>query len=199
MKVEGQRVFAEESPDWRFDFGGSVTCEMCGEEPATIHLLRVAEGAVTHTHLCGRCAESVADESDGLAIVLAVPSVLRQLGKGPVEEQVAPALQAEGAEPFCSVCGTTLSDVKESGLVGCTKCYQVFQEYLEGLLEQGAEPVEHMGKMPHRGPETHTLRHEIMRLERMLRELVACERFEEAAGVRDRLAELGERLESESL
>jgi protein-arginine kinase activator protein McsA len=31
-----------------------------------------------------------------------------------------------------------------------------------------------------------------------LNELVACERFEEAAGVRDRLAELGQELKGES-
>jgi protein-arginine kinase activator protein McsA len=35
----------------------------------------------------------------------------------------------------------------------------------------------------------------MMRLERMLRELVEHERFEEAAGVRDRLAELGHSLD----
>jgi protein arginine kinase activator len=193
---EEERVFAEESPDWKFEFGGSVTCELCGDEPATIHLLRVVDGAVSHTHLCPGCAESVADETDGLAIVLAVPSVLRQLGRGLSEEPAAQSLHLEGEESFCSVCGTTLSDLKESGLVGCAKCYQVFQDYLEGILLQGEKHVEHLGKMPHRGPESDTLRHEIMRLQRMLRELVACERFEEAAGVRDRLTELGQRLEA---
>jgi protein-arginine kinase activator protein McsA len=35
----------------------------------------------------------------------------------------------------------------------------------------------------------------MMRLERMLRELVEHERFEEAAGVRDRLTELGQRMD----
>ncbi len=49
--------------------------------------------------------------------------------------------------------------------------------------------------MPLRGPETDTLRHETMRLERMLRELVEHERYEEAAGVRDRLTELGQALD----
>ncbi len=93
------------------------------------------------------------------------------------------------------MCGTTLTDLKESGLVGCVDCYRVFAEYLEATVRREAEPVEHLGKMPQRGPETDTLRHEMLRLQRMLRELVACERFEEAAGVRDRLTELGQRLE----
>lgn len=188
-------MFSEEPPSWSFDLGASVTCERCGEEPASVHLLRVVDGQVTHTHLCPACAEGLAEETEGMALVLAVPSVLRQMGRGVVsEETAAPPLETDGNEHYCEVCGTTLTDLKESGLVGCSNCYKVFSEYLENLLAGGAEPVEHLGKIPHRGPETDNLRHEILRLQRMLRELVECERFEEAAGVRDRLTELDQRL-----
>ena len=187
-------MFAEDSADWNIDLSGSVMCEVCGEEPATIHLLRVADGAVSHTHLCPGCAEEVAEETDGLALVLAVPSVLRHLGKAAQQEPV-PVVEDPVPDGFCSVCGTTLTDVKESGLVGCPNCYRVFEDYLGRAVPEGREATEHLGKIPHRGPETDNLRHEIMRLERMLRELVATERFEEAAGVRDRLSELGQRLE----
>ena len=83
-------------------------------------------------------------------------------------------------------------------MVGCADCYQVFAEHLQASVQADAEPTEHVGKIPHRGPESDTLRHEMMRLQRMLRELVQCERFEEAAGVRDRLTELGQRLEREA-
>jgi protein arginine kinase activator len=189
-------VFAEELPGWSFDLGSLVTCERCGEEPASVHLLRVVDGTVSHTHLCPGCAEGMAEETEGLALVLAVPSVLRHMGKGPtVEEKTPAAPDSERSEQRCDVCGTTLTDLKESGLVGCGKCYEAFADYLETLLAGGAEPAEHLGKIPHRGPETDNLRHEMLRLQRMLRELVACERFEEAAGVRDRLTELGQRME----
>lgn len=190
-------MFADESSDWNLDVGGSVTCEVCGEQPAAIHLLRVVDGAVSHTHLCPACADDMAEQTEGLALVLAVPSALRGLGKVPAPQENVSALSHE-EDLFCGVCGTTLTDFRESGLLGCTNCYQVFAEELERLSAQGVEPVEHLGKMPRRGPETDNLRHEMMRLERMLRELVACERFEEAAGVRDRLAELGQRLEDEA-
>jgi protein arginine kinase activator len=191
-------VFAEEPPDWSFEVGSSVTCERCGEEPASVHLLRVVDGAVSHTHLCPECAEGLTEETEGLALVLAVPSVLRNLGRTTptVDSEAAAAPSPDKIhEKFCGVCGTTASDLKESGLVGCAKCYEIFADYLEASLQKGPEPVEHLGKIPHRGPETDTLRHEILRLQRMLRELVAHERFEEAAGVRDRLNELGQRLE----
>jgi protein arginine kinase activator len=138
----------------------------------------------------------MAEDTEGLALVLAIPSALRHLAKNSESEAAEPpAAETEHVEQQCGFCGTTLTDLKESGLVGCVECYEAFAEYLETLLTDGTEPVEHLGKIPHRGPETDNLRHEMLRLQRMLRELVACERFEEAAGVRDRLAELGERLE----
>lgn len=190
-------MFAEESPDWNLDLGGSADCELCGEEPATMHLLRVVDGTVSHTHLCAHCAEGMAEQTEGLALVLAVPSVLRSLSKkssGDLEDTAVEA-PASREESFCGVCGTTLSDLKESGMVGCANCYGVFADHLEATVRREAEPIEHLGKVPLRGPESDSLRHEMMRLERMLRELVAHERFEEAAGVRDRLAELGQRLD----
>jgi protein-arginine kinase activator protein McsA len=137
----------------------------------------------------------MAEEVEGLALVLAVPSALRQLAKRVTGDEAVKPVAPDGADGFCAFCGTTLTDLKESGLVGCAKCYQAFAEYLETSIAAGLDTVEHLGKIPRRGPETDTLRHEMLRLQRMLRELVACERFEEAAGVRDRLAELGKRLE----
>jgi protein arginine kinase activator len=189
-------VFAEESPDWNLDLNGSSDCELCGEEPATMHLLRVVDGTITHTHLCAQCAEGVAEQTDGLALVLAVPSVLRGLRRSSGdEEEVVDTADGSKEDSFCGACGTTLSDLKESGMVGCANCYRVFADHLESTVRREAEPTEHLGKMPLRGSESSTLRHEMMRLERMLRELVAHERFEEAAGVRDRLAELGQRMD----
>lgn len=188
-------MFAEEPPSWSIELGASGICERCGEEDATVHLLRVVDGAVIHTHLCSSCAEGIADEAEGLALVLAVPSALRGSNAKHREPKTSSLARGpEQREHFCESCGTTLADVKESGMVGCAECYKVFADYLEELLAGDAEPVEHLGKIPHRGPETDNLRHEILRLRRMLSELVDCERFEEAAGVRDRLAELGQRL-----
>lgn len=188
-------MFAEESPDWNPDASSSVECELCGEEPATMHLIRVVEGRVSHTHLCPRCAENLAEQTEGLALVLALPTVLR--GAKARAETPAFSTSKSREEKLCPVCGTTSSDLRESGLVGCGNCYQVFGEQLEVMVKRDVEMIEHMGKVPLRGPETDSLRHEIMRLERMLRELVAHERYEEAAGVRDRLTELGQRLQGD--
>ncbi len=188
-------MFAEESPGLHIDADDSAICEMCGEEGAVIHLLRVQDGAVTHTRLCHQCAEDLAGETEGISLVLAVPAALRQIaGTRPRDENPASVPGPEESR-VCTVCGTTLADLKETGLVGCPVCYQVFGEQLWGAVQEDTDPVEHLGKVPQKGSASESLHHEVTRLTRMLSELVRTERFEEAAGVRDRLADLARDLE----
>lgn len=191
-------MFAEESPEWNVELGGSVTCESCNDEPATVHLLKVVDGRVKHTHLCAACAENMARQTEGLALVLAVPSMLWGRDRSGSAEEKNGDFSGDNALRFCAACGTTLSDLRESGLVGCPKCYQVFAAELENFVRNDEELGGYVGKIPRRGPESEAIHHEMMRLERMLKELVACERYEEAAGVRDRLVELEQLLGSES-
>jgi protein arginine kinase activator len=183
-------VFVDESPDFAIDSEGSAPCEMCGEEGAAIHLLRVQDGKITHARLCHACAEILARQTEGMSLVLAVPTVLQRLGGGRRRERDGKTRSATDESRLCTVCGTTLADVKQTGTMGCPVCYQVFAEHLWAAMNDDDKPVEHLGKIPRvdAGPES--LRHELTRLRRMLRELVETERFEEAASVRDRLADL---------
>jgi protein arginine kinase activator len=185
------RVFADESPEWNLDFEGSDTCEECGEAAAVIHLLRVENGSVTHIRLCQACAENLAGHTEGMSLVLAVPSAVGRSAKKPDKGEAARTPFPKPDLQVCTVCGTTLADLKESGMVGCSVCYQVFAEYLSTVVQGDAELSAHLGKVPRRGSEGDIARREVMRLQRMLRELVDCERFEEAASVRDKLTELG--------
>jgi len=191
-------VFAEESPDFIIDDDDSATCEMCGGDGAVIHLLRVQDGVVTHTRLCHACAENLAGQTEGVALVLAAPAALRHLAKTTPSVSEKETSAAADDIRICTVCGTTLAALKESGKVGCPVCYRVFADFVDEAVHEGSEPAEHEGKVPRMGSDPHDMRHEVTRLKRMLRELVETERFEEAASVRDRLADLAHDLDEEA-
>ncbi|MGI5939447.1 MAG: UvrB/UvrC motif-containing protein [Thermoleophilia bacterium] len=184
-------MFADDSPDFAIDRDGFSACTICGEEGAVIHLLKVQRGAVTHILLCRSCAETLGDQTEGIAFIVAAPSAFHHMAKTAKHVQ-APGVDAGQEENcVCAVCGTTSADLRETGLLGCPVCYQVFAKQLETML-RGGDPEEYMGKVPHGDTEERTLSYEVARLKRMLRELVETERFEEAAGVRDRLAQLAD-------
>jgi protein arginine kinase activator len=196
---EEARVFADESPDQNLDFTGTDPCQECGEAPAVIHLLRVDEGHVSHARLCEKCAESLAGHVQDSAWVFAVPSSFQRFGARTIEaEDIGETVLNSATPEGCSACGTTLSDLRETGMVGCSECYQVFSDYLrDEIFGETADCAAHLGKSPRHGSEADKMHREVIRLQHMLRELVDCERFEEAASVRDRLTELGETMQSE--
>lgn len=180
-------MFSEGS-DWQAADNAERLCESCGEESATVHVLRFDGGGISHAHLCQECAEGEAGQVEGTAIVLALPSALGSL----LTPHASPP-SAESDEvfaPACAVCGTTLADLREGGLLGCAACYEVFRDHLADSDAPDGDGSVHLGKVPSRVPGDERERREIIRLQRMLRELVESERFEEAAGVRDRLAEI---------
>jgi protein arginine kinase activator len=151
-----------------------------------VHIVRLEQDEVVHNHLCAACAERSVEEPDGAAIIFAMPAALRGVVARLLERTAGDPGDALAGSRACAVCGTTLSDLRETGMVGCAACYSAHAEEIEAAL-QAPVAGEYVGKVPRRAPERVQLRQEVLRLERMLGELVADERFEEAAGVRDRL------------
>lgn len=177
-------MFSEGS-EWQPSAGGMV-CDSCGEEPASVHVVKIEAGSVTHSHLCQECAQDMTEQSEGAALVFALPGALAGAMVGEPEESSGHRLGRQSL--VCAACGTSLMDLSQTGLLGCAACYDVFAEHLKGL---GTDPANgHLGKIPTRAPVGAVALREVLRLKRMLDELVETERFEEAAGVRDRLAEL---------
>lgn len=177
-------MFSEGS-EWQPGAGGMV-CDSCGEEPASVHVVKIEAGSVTHSHLCQECAQDMTAQSEGAALVFALPGALAGSLLGEAEESSGHRLGRQSL--VCGSCGTSLIDLSQTGLLGCAACYEVFAEHLKGM---GTDPAGgHLGKIPTRAPAGAVALREVLRLKRMLDELVETERFEEAVAVRDRLAEL---------
>jgi protein arginine kinase activator len=177
---------------WELETGGSPLCESCGAEPAVVHLVQVQDGAIAHTHLCQRCAQQAAEEGPAsMAVVFAMPAMLTGLfGNALASEKGRRAVPPSLDDPVCGVCATTLEQVTDSGQLGCAACYGVFAAQVEQAIAAAHDSLAYHGKLPRNLPVELDGRREVVRLRRMMTELVENERFEEAASVRDRLAEL---------
>jgi protein arginine kinase activator len=184
-------MFADGS-GWELETGGSPLCESCGAEQAVVHLVQIQDGAIAHTHLCQRCAQQAAEDGPAsVAVVFAMPAMLKGLfGNVLASEKGRRESPPTLDDPVCGVCGTTLDEVTESGQLGCAACYGVFAAQVEQAIASAHDSAVYQGKLPRHLPAGLEGQREVVRLRRMLSELVDNERFEEAAGVRDRLAEL---------
>ncbi len=159
-----------------------MLCEKCGKNPATTHIKTVINGKVAEQNLCGYCAAKggYTGFSDG-----SISSLLSSmLGK---------TLQREGSlsAKHCDCCNTAFADIAETGKVGCSQCYKVFGDELRPYLKRIHGSVRHIGKVPGStelvvtGKESN-----LSELKAKLASLVAQERYEEAAVVRDEIRKL---------
>lgn len=93
-----------------------MLCDRCKQNIATVNYVEIINGHKLESHLCRDCyVELTGDlaENDGSVFWTNL------YGDGSAGEAVA-----------CPVCGTTYSDYKRTGLVGCATCYDVFKELL---------------------------------------------------------------------
>jgi protein arginine kinase activator len=154
-----------------------MRCDTCGTEDAVVHLTRVVDDAMTQVHLCERCAAAQGIETAATAPAHPLAGFLQSAQR---------STQARDAAR-CAFCGTSQTDFRASGRLGCAHCYAAFTESLRDLLRRVHGNAQHVGRRyaspdpadpPQRSAES---------LREALSAAVAREEFELAALLRDQL------------
>ncbi len=158
-----------------------MLCDICGTEQASIHIRQVTEGESVELALCAKCA-AVRGISAGEGPAFSVSDLLT--GLIDVKKRVPTKRR------ICPRCGQTLENLKKRSRVGCTECYVVFGREIRGVLGSLHGKAQHRGKLPRRIAAYKTLLIDVESLKRRLKSAVRAENYEEAARIRDRIAEL---------
>ena len=87
----------------------------------------------------------------------------------------------------CPGCGSTLQRLAQSSHLGCGECYRHFRESLVATVRRLQGAACHVGRRPKRA-----LPAPVQDLRDQLERAIAEQRYEDAAGLRDRLKELDE-------
>src|SRR3989338_6200570 len=122
-----------------------MLCDICGKNPATVHLTEIVDEQMAELHLCEECARQKSMEIEqqfGLADLLAG---LAEFGPKTAEDQEAQAIK-------CTNCGLTYNDFRKIGRLGCSLCYVNFKRYLAPLLKKIHGSNQHFGKSPAGAP-----------------------------------------------
>ncbi len=156
-----------------------MICQICKKNEATVHYTELSNSKMVEIHLCEKCALEK-------GVSFKPHLLLADLMAGLVELEKSPSLQRDEK---CSNCGLTYSGFRETGRLGCAKCYETFKQSLGALLKNIHGSSTHAGKVP-------AVAYEVDRtiilkkLRERLRKLVEREEFEEAARVRDEIRKL---------
>lgn len=165
-----------------------MLCEDCKQKPATIHYTQVVGGVSHQMHLCASCMQKRKVGFDLGDMQGLLSSLLS--GVGAAGDEGAEKHEPEENALRCSRCGMEFARFRKTGMLGCAQCYQDFREQLAPILKRIHGRVQHAGHVPPSIDRAQRVREEMNRLKAEMSEAVACEDFERAAQLRDRIRAL---------
>ncbi len=160
-------------------------CDICQENPATVHYTEIVNNKLKKLNLCEQCAR---EKGLGITAHFGVAEILKGLTEAQQEEATEP-------EQTCDFCGLSFSRFRKVGRLGCSHCYETFYEQLEPILSDIHKKTEHVGKSPSAAAIIDTTTKQLSDLNRELRRAVEDEEYERAAELRDEIRQLEQKQE----
>jgi protein arginine kinase activator len=153
-----------------------MVCDNCHERDAVVNLTTIENNAVRQLHLCEQCAAE-----RGVETTVAAP-------KHPLGEFLQQTVPASTDAGRCIFCGLTMKDFRETGRMGCARCYTTFEPSMRELLRRVHGGPRHIGRV-YRAPTEEVVEKSgvLGELRDKLRRAIEQEHFEVAAELRDRI------------
>ncbi len=157
-----------------------MLCDKCKKNNATVHITRIVNGVMQEEHLCSQCAGTAGQ-------IFAPQPIGWQNLFGGFQNMPEPE------QTRCPQCGMTYRDFRQKGKMGCPQCYRAFSGQVPKLLESIHGSSHHRGKIPVAGGGKTSMVGQLAAKKQQLEALVAQEKFEEAAVLRDEIKALEEK------
>ena len=155
-----------------------MKCHKCSKV-ATMHITEiVSKDNVQECHFCEECAQKYLQEEG--------------LEKETVDADLEPSAvkmveNLAGSAAVCDSCAMQFADFRNSGRLGCPHDYTVFHDELLPYWENIHGETKHCGKLPTRFGANKNIQKEIDLLRKQLQAVIDKEKYEEAAGIRDKI------------
>ncbi|MGJ8675935.1 MAG: UvrB/UvrC motif-containing protein [Akkermansiaceae bacterium] len=164
-----------------------MQCDYC-QNKATVYFTQIIDGKSKKSSLCGKCA-AAQGVTDPEAFLLENVSTSSSNSQKPVQNvpSIDQLMQKHGQ---CPLCNFAFDDLKKTGRLGCSECYQFFRREIQQNLHSMHKDVKHTGRIPEGMLENIQLKKQREELQRDLDKAISSEDYEKAAVLRDQLNQL---------
>jgi len=170
----------------------AMQCDYC-ESKASVFFTQIIDGQTTKSSLCEKCAtEHGVTDPEGFLIGHMQPGP-----KGKPPEVIKPTAESSASsatkkadQPVCPGCGFAFEDLKNTGRLGCSQCYQFFREEIKHNLGGMHKGVCHHGRVPEGMLEAFEKRQHLEQLQLSMDQAITAEDYEKAASLRDEIQNL---------
>jgi len=180
----------------------TMKCQKCNEKFATILIRQSLNGIDYEFSVCEECAKILglwntvnlnADFPAGGNLFM--PVIFPKLNSADLAAgyNTSENIANINGNLKCDNCNITIDDIRKTGRVGCSKCYNVFENQLVQLFRRVQSGETHRGRKKAQVAESYeirVLRDEILNLQKQIKQAVKIEDYESAATFK---AEIGQK------
>lgn len=184
-----------------------MNCQNCGKKEATVRYTQIVNGIKSEIRLCESCAKKLGVSAYQFDLPMGFADFLGDFFED-YETDMLPSFFKE--EAVCKSCGAKYEDFIQSGLLGCSECYDMFSYRLDPILKKLQGSTKHVGrgiksqkskKVKDENEKINNLRKEednekeskIKKLNIDLKKAIKDERYEDAAKIRDEIKKYNEK------
>ncbi|MFR5683974.1 MAG: UvrB/UvrC motif-containing protein [Clostridia bacterium] len=188
-----------------------MLCQNCNEREANVKYTQIINGEKKEMMLCEKCSKELGIDSMNFNIPINFSSFLGDFLEDYAETGSFLPGFLSPVELKCKNCGSTYEDFINSGMFGCSDCYNVFSNRIDPILKNihGAnmhigrrgkltEPnLSNSGKNKAEGKDKNSKKEkmsdskdQLTLLKEQLNQAIREERYEDAASLRDEIKKL---------
>lgn len=173
-----------------------MLCDECGKNIATVYLTQIVNNKVSKIRLCEECSMKVSQDANQIGVLFELPQFVAGF-LGVENDDFDGFAELETDSRSCKNCGTSINDIKETGYLGCSNCYEIFKDRLEPLIKRIHSGQKHIGKVPMMIDSNIKKKVKIEELQKKIKEHVEKEEYEQAAELRDNIRRLNTEITSD--
>ncbi len=181
-----------------------MQCDYC-DSKATVFVTQISDGNTKKSCLCETCAtkHGVTDPEGFLLGEMDLsgdkpsPDSKNSKFEIPMENETIelPMIQPAGdtgGSGICPGCGFAFDDLKKTGRLGCSQCYQFFRTEIKNNLSGMHKGTSHTGRVPEGMIEAFEKRQQLEQLQLEMNQAIGAEDYEKAAALRDKIKNITE-------
>lgn len=171
-----------------------MLCQNCGKNEANFKYTQIINGVKKELTLCSECARKLG--VDSIDIPINFTSFLGDFFNDYAESSLLPSFSTNDVK--CKTCNMTYNDFINTGMFGCSDCYDVFSNPIDSLLKNLHGTSKHIGRgiknakvaQIEKEHKVEPIKNEKDELQKQLDKAIKEERYEDAAKLRDKIKEI---------